>query len=136
MQRIGGSGIWRSALLPSRIAIRNRLTVRSLNFSTYRPLRFKSSGPQIWKQSNGKMTRKPIVQPKIEAPKPQTNETKSRAPTMSELKILRNLVHYIWPKGNNKVKLRVIAALMLLIGAKLLNVQVPFFFKDECRLVR
>lgn len=130
MQRIGGSGIWRSALLPSRIAIRNRLTVRSLNFSTYRPLRFKSSGPQIWKQSNGKMTRKPIVQPKIEAPKPQTNETKSRAPTMSELKILRNLVHYIWPKGNNKVKLRVIAALMLLIGAKLLNVQVPFFFKD------
>lgn len=130
MQRIGGSGIWRSALLPSRIAIRNRLTVRSLNFSTYRPLRFKSSGPQIWKQSNGKMTGKPIVQPKIEAPKPQTNETKSRAPTMSELKILRNLVHYIWPKGNNKVKLRVIAALMLLIGAKLLNVQVPFFFKD------
>lgn len=116
--------------MPSRIAIRNRLTVRSLNFSTYRPLRFKSSGPQIWKQSNGKMTGKPIVQPKIEAPKPQTNETKSRAPTMSELKILRNLVHYIWPKGNNKVKLRVIAALMLLIGAKLLNVQVPFFFKD------
>ncbi|CCE93410.1 ATP-binding cassette Fe/S cluster precursor transporter ATM1 TDEL_0G00430 [Torulaspora delbrueckii] len=130
MQRIGGSGIWPSALLPSRIAIRNRLTVRSLNFSTYRPLKFKSSGPQIWKQSNGKMTGKPIVQPKIEAPKPQTNETKSRAPTMSELKILRNLVHYIWPKGNNKVKLRVIAALMLLIGAKLLNVQVPFFFKD------
>ena len=116
--------------MPSRIAIRNRLTVRSLNFSTYRPLKFKSSGPQIWKQSNGKMTGKPIVQPKIEAPKPQTNETKSRAPTMSELKILRNLVHYIWPKGNNKVKLRVIAALMLLIGAKLLNVQVPFFFKD------
>lgn len=130
MLRIGGSGIWRSALLPSKIAIRNRLTVRALNFSTYRPLRFKSSGLQIWKQSNGKITGKPIVQPKIEAPKPQTNETKSRAPTMSELKILRNLVHYIWPKGNNKVKLRVIAALMLLIGAKLLNVQVPFFFKD------
>lgn len=122
--------MWRSALLPSRIAIRNRLTVRALNFSTYRPLRFKSSGPQTWKQFNGKTTGNPIVQPKIEAPKPQTNETKSRAPTMSELKILRNLVHYIWPKGNNKVKLRVIAALLLLIGAKLLNVQVPFFFKD------
>lgn len=122
--------MWRSALLPSRIAIRNKLTVRALNFSTYRPLRFKSSGPQTWKQINGKTTGNPIVQPKIEAPKPQTNETKSRAPTMSELKILRNLVHYIWPKGNNKVKLRVIAALLLLIGAKLLNVQVPFFFKD------
>lgn len=122
--------MWRSALLPSRIAIRNRLTVRALNFSTYRPLRFKSSRPQTWKQFNGKTTGNPIVQPKIEAPKPQTNETKSRAPTMSELKILRNLVHYIWPKGNNKVKLRVIAALLLLIGAKLLNVQVPFFFKD------
>ncbi|XP_068225783.1 iron-sulfur clusters transporter ABCB7, mitochondrial, partial [Palaemon carinicauda] len=40
------------------------------------------------------------------------------------------LASYVWPKGNPAVKGRVITALGLLIGAKLLNVQVPFIFKD------
>lgn len=34
------------------------------------------------------------------------------------------------PKGNNKVRIRVLIALGLLISAKILNVQVPFFFKQ------
>ena len=53
-----------------------------------------------------------------------------KLPTISELKILKDLFKYIWPKGNNKVRIRVIVALSLLIGAKILNVQVPFFFKQ------
>ncbi|CCH60491.1 hypothetical protein TBLA_0C07000 [Henningerozyma blattae CBS 6284] len=53
----------------------------------------------------------------------------SKAPTITELKIIRDLVKYIWPKGDNKVRIRVLIALLLLISAKLLNVQVPFFFK-------
>lgn len=128
MLRLGYGGLPKLALLPSRIAVRNRLASRALNFSTLRPLRFKSNG--LWRQENVKPSGKPIVQPKITAPKPQDDASKSRAPTMSELKILKNLVHYIWPKGNNRVKARVVIALLLLIGAKLLNVQVPFFFKD------
>ncbi|CCK70398.1 ATP-binding cassette Fe/S cluster precursor transporter ATM1 KNAG_0E01320 [Huiozyma naganishii CBS 8797] len=51
-------------------------------------------------------------------------------PSVSELRILRDLLKYIWPSGNNKVKSRVLIALSLLIGAKVLNVQVPFFFKQ------
>ena len=57
-------------------------------------------------------------------------KTTSKAPTISELKILKDLFKYIWPRGDNKVRVRVLIALGLLIGAKLLNVQVPFFFKQ------
>ncbi|SMN20420.1 similar to Saccharomyces cerevisiae YMR301C ATM1 Mitochondrial inner membrane ATP-binding cassette (ABC) transporter [Maudiozyma saulgeensis] len=67
--------------------------------------------------------------PKVAATPPKTNP-QSKAPTISELKILKDLFKYIWPKGDNKVKSRVLIALSLLIGAKLLNVQVPFFFKQ------
>ncbi|TKY90822.1 hypothetical protein EX895_000820 [Sporisorium graminicola] len=43
--------------------------------------------------------------------------------------IIKKLVQYVWPKGDFKTKQRVVLALALLIGGKLLNVQVPFFFK-------
>uniref|UniRef100_A0A0P4W1W0 Iron-sulfur clusters transporter ABCB7, mitochondrial n=3 Tax=Scylla TaxID=6760 RepID=A0A0P4W1W0_SCYOL len=44
--------------------------------------------------------------------------------------MLRALATYVWPKGNTRVKARVTTALGLLVGAKILNVQVPFIFKD------
>lgn len=48
----------------------------------------------------------------------------------SQLKMLRSLLATIWPKDNRGFKIRVVVALLLLIGSKLLNVQVPFFFKS------
>lgn len=48
----------------------------------------------------------------------------------SQSNMIRSLMVTIWPKGNNGFKTRVIIALSLLILAKLLNVQVPFFFKS------
>ncbi|KAG0227316.1 P-loop containing nucleoside triphosphate hydrolase protein [Mortierella sp. GBAus27b] len=45
-------------------------------------------------------------------------------------KIIKELSTYIWPKDDRGVKIRVIAALGLLVMGKILNVQVPFFFKD------
>lgn len=44
--------------------------------------------------------------------------------------MLRSLLATIWPKDNRGFKVRVVVALLLLIGSKLLNVQVPFFFKS------
>lgn len=38
--------------------------------------------------------------------------------------------HYLWPKDNPGVKTRVVVSLSLLVAGKLLNVQVPFFFKN------
>lgn len=51
-------------------------------------------------------------------------------PKISQLKIIYDLFGYIWPKGKPAIKFRVVSALTLLISAKLLNVQVPFFFKQ------
>lgn len=45
-------------------------------------------------------------------------------------KIFKELSGYIWPKDDRGVKIRVVTALSLLIMGKILNVQVPFFFKD------
>ncbi|KAG6003276.1 Iron-sulfur clusters transporter atm1, mitochondrial [Claviceps maximensis] len=44
--------------------------------------------------------------------------------------IIREMSRYLWPKDGLSTKLRVGVAVSLLIGAKLLNVQVPFYFKS------
>ncbi|KAF3454774.1 hypothetical protein FNV43_RR05222 [Rhamnella rubrinervis] len=48
---------------------------------------------------------------------------------VADMKILRTLASYLWMKDNLEFRSRVIAALGLLVGAKVLNVQVPFLFK-------
>ncbi|KAH0845596.1 iron-sulfur clusters transporter atm1, mitochondrial [Fonsecaea monophora] len=47
-----------------------------------------------------------------------------------DLAIMREMVQYLWPKGDWPTKLRVGTALGLLVGAKILNVNVPFYFKN------
>ncbi|ERF72941.1 Iron-sulfur clusters transporter atm1 [Endocarpon pusillum Z07020] len=47
-----------------------------------------------------------------------------------DLAILKEMAKYLWPKGELGTKLRVGTALSFLIGAKILNVQVPFYFKS------
>ncbi|KAG8388802.1 hypothetical protein BUALT_Bualt02G0163000 [Buddleja alternifolia] len=46
-----------------------------------------------------------------------------------DTKIVSTLTKYLWMKDNLEFRFRVIAALGLLIGAKVINVQVPFLFK-------
>ncbi|KAG0335466.1 Iron-sulfur clusters transporter atm1, mitochondrial, partial [Podila humilis] len=45
-------------------------------------------------------------------------------------KIFKDLIVYIWPKGDSNAKKRVMAASVLLVLSKLLNIQVPFYFKE------
>ncbi|PWZ01412.1 putative ATP-binding cassette transporter protein, mitochondrial [Testicularia cyperi] len=49
---------------------------------------------------------------------------------MVDWNIIKKLIHHVWPKGDFGTKQRVVLALALLVGGKLLNVQVPFFFKS------
>ncbi|MBY3754727.1 ABC transporter ATP-binding protein/permease [Azospirillum formosense] len=42
---------------------------------------------------------------------------------------LRSLVPYLWPHDSFETKLRVVVALILLVGAKVANVWVPLFYK-------
>ncbi|KAI1339712.1 P-loop containing nucleoside triphosphate hydrolase protein [Xylariaceae sp. FL0016] len=46
--------------------------------------------------------------------------------------IMKEMAHYLWPsgKGSMDTKMRVSLAVVLLVGAKVLNVQVPFYFKN------
>lgn len=48
--------------------------------------------------------------------------------------IVKELWTYIWPSRDapdaKYIKTRVVAALGLMVGSKLVNIQVPFFFKD------
>ncbi|RKP37809.1 P-loop containing nucleoside triphosphate hydrolase protein, partial [Dimargaris cristalligena] len=47
----------------------------------------------------------------------------------SDFQIIRHLLKYVWPKNDPGAKLRVVAALSLLVMGKVLNVQVPMIFK-------
>ncbi|KAI6083502.1 P-loop containing nucleoside triphosphate hydrolase protein [Hypoxylon rubiginosum] len=44
--------------------------------------------------------------------------------------IMKEMAHYLWPKDSLSTKVRVSLAVGLLVGAKVLNVQVPFYFKS------
>ncbi|KAH8701849.1 putative ABC iron exporter Atm1 [Talaromyces proteolyticus] len=44
--------------------------------------------------------------------------------------IMKEMAKYLWPKDDWGTKLRVGTALTLLVGAKVLNVEVPFYFKN------
>ncbi|ROV94743.1 hypothetical protein VMCG_08893 [Cytospora schulzeri] len=44
--------------------------------------------------------------------------------------IIKEMSQYLWPKDSFGTKLRVGLAVSLLVGAKVLNVQVPFYFKS------
>ncbi|KAJ4829813.1 ABC transporter B member 25 [Turnera subulata] len=49
--------------------------------------------------------------------------------SVPDVKILRTLAGYLWMRDNFEFRSRVVAALALLVAAKVLNVQVPFLFK-------
>nr|ODN90933.1 iron-sulfur clusters transporter ATM1, mitochondrial [Cryptococcus depauperatus CBS 7855] len=53
----------------------------------------------------------------------------SESQDKTDWSIIVKLAGNIWPKNNTKVKIRVMGALALLVAGKILNVQVPFFFK-------
>jgi hypothetical protein len=50
-------------------------------------------------------------------------------PVPAAVRIVQNLVHYLWPEGQPGLRARVVASLSFLVVAKLVNIQVPMFFK-------
>jgi ATP-binding cassette subfamily B (MDR/TAP) protein 7 len=44
--------------------------------------------------------------------------------------IIKEMTQYLWPKDSLGTRFRVGASVILLVGAKVLNVQVPFYFKS------
>lgn len=59
-----------------------------------------------------------------------SNEVTTKQQRQMDWNIIKLLIKNVWPKGDNKTKFRVSIALALLVSGKVLNVQVPFFFKS------
>lgn len=60
---------------------------------------------------------------------PGSSVIHEKAPKLNGWKIIREMLRHVWPRDRPWHKVRVVTALGLLVGAKLCNVQVPFFFK-------
>ncbi|KAJ3125206.1 Iron-sulfur clusters transporter atm1, mitochondrial [Nowakowskiella sp. JEL0407] len=109
----------------SFLSPKSRLPVISSSFSLKLNPRklfipFKCSQVNSFRQFSTPAPKKPDV-PKI--PLSQTKES-------SDWEIIRELTRYLWPSNDSKTKIRVVIAVSLLVSGKLLNVYVPFFFKQ------
>lgn len=54
----------------------------------------------------------------------------NKAQRKADWAIIKEMSHYLWPKDDLGVKIRVSTAFALLVGGKILNVQIPFYFKN------
>ncbi|KAK1687486.1 iron-sulfur cluster transporter ATM1 [Colletotrichum godetiae] len=59
-----------------------------------------------------------------------TPEKSTQEQRKADWAIMKEMSRYLWPKDSLSTKFRVGLAVSLLIGAKVLNVQVPFYFKS------
>lgn len=55
---------------------------------------------------------------------------KGEGSTRQQLATLRNLLPYLWPAGRNDLRLRVLIALVLMVGAKVTTVYVPLILRS------
>ncbi|GAA5897951.1 hypothetical protein JCM8208_003200 [Rhodotorula glutinis] len=60
----------------------------------------------------------------------RTDDVSDKEQSRRDWDIIKKLLPNVWPKNDWGTKTRVLLALGLLVGGKLLNVQVPFFFKN------
>ena len=60
----------------------------------------------------------------------ESKDIDNRTQRQRDIAIIRQLLPNVWPKGDSSAKTRVVIALSLLIAGKLMNIQVPFFFKN------
>ncbi|MCJ1376034.1 Iron-sulfur clusters transporter atm1, mitochondrial [Loxospora ochrophaea] len=94
-------------------------------------LQFKPEKPESIKPET---VQKPVDAEPDEAPKTdgllseQTVSNKEQR--KADWAIIKEMAKYLWPKDDIGTKVRVGTALALLVGSKVLNVQVPFYFKS------
>jgi ATP-binding cassette subfamily B (MDR/TAP) protein 7 len=75
------------------------------------------------------------VPPAAAAPSPRKDplaldDKTNKEQRKADWAIIREMARYLWPRDSLGTKVRVGLSLALLVGAKVLNVQVPFYFKS------
>lgn len=129
------SGFINSTQLPSRSALQSKI-IQSRSFINLNS-RFNVIGknsiilkPLIKNQLISRRTFQSSCQTLENTKRDSSTLLFGKQISTSQLKMIKSLLTTIWPKDKPSFKVRVIVALSLLIGSKLLNVQVPFFFKS------
>jgi hypothetical protein len=125
-----------------------RATSLSLRLSPYCATRVLTSSPLHRKHVHGQRPTpgSRLAVQETKAAKPATSPTKAAVATTDPLlqeqnlsnkeqrkadwAIMKEMSQYLWPKDNMGTRARVGLSVALLVGAKLLNVQVPFYFKN------
>ncbi|CAA7398266.1 unnamed protein product [Spirodela intermedia] len=79
--------------------------------------------------SAGGLTDKTPVQKTVKQIENAATDNAKADDKIADMMIFRTLVKYLWAKDNMEYRLRFVTALVLLAGAKVINVQVPFLFK-------
>jgi ATP-binding cassette, subfamily B (MDR/TAP), member 7 len=129
-----------------RIATRKNLSYQIRSSVQYRSL----YASQVWKRQDSTNKTQASTTPAKESVKPESIEKASPAQVntskannllneqtvsnkeqrKADWAIMKEMTRYLWPKDDLGAKVRVSTAFSLLVGAKLLNVQVPFYFKS------
>ncbi|XP_026393855.1 ABC transporter B family member 25, mitochondrial-like [Papaver somniferum] len=99
-------------------------TPSPLGSKTFREPNLICKGYAFFSSSAGDTSNGKPVEKKIENKIVQKEKEEA-----ADIRILKTLAKHLWLKDNYEFKLRVVLALGLLIGSKVLNVQVPFLFK-------
>ncbi|KAJ2899922.1 Iron-sulfur clusters transporter ATM1 [Zalerion maritima] len=73
---------------------------------------------------------KPKPKPAYHDPLATLDNKSAQEQRKADWAILKEMSHYLWPKDSWDTKFRVGLAVSLMIGGKLANVQVPFYFKS------
>lgn len=94
----------------------------SSNYISYR-------SPLLCQQRHSSDTTKKPTNPSPPVKQPKKNRVRG-ALSKKGGKIILSMFKYVWPKDDWATKTRVLAALALMLGGKLLNVQVPILFKN------
>ena len=90
------------------------------------PDKSESIKPESYEEPN---KTKPDVVPKVDALlAEQTVSNKEQR--KADWAIMKEMARYLWPKNDLGARARVATALALLVASKVLNVQVPFYFKN------
>ncbi|XP_050371734.1 ABC transporter B family member 25, mitochondrial [Argentina anserina] len=92
------------------------------------PLRVNAFVPGASSSSDGRAARLSTAAPDRTNPRPVVAK-KAPGEQVGDVQIFRTLASYLWMRDNYEFRLRVLMALGFLVGAKVLNVQVPFLFK-------
>jgi ATP-binding cassette subfamily B (MDR/TAP) protein 7 len=103
------------------IKIANLQPGNSEAFESVKPETVKKAGPILKGGAESSQKNDNLLAEKV-----TTNAEQRKA----DFAIMKEMMQYLWPKGEFGTKLRVSSALALLVVAKILNVQVPYYFKS------